>query len=190
MNHKVLGLITIICAPAMLAEDLIGKSNVVMGIASMIFMIGSFCSLWALWQLKATGTSKWGRGVLIWQMFLVVLAFLFGVFEATQIISSENILYIITDIAWPLSMLSMLFVAITTAVVGVLQGWRRFAILPSGLIMIISILASIILGSALSEPTIAFASVIAMVSCWCLMGFTIFSNDTGETVAQPIRQTA
>jgi hypothetical protein len=190
MKPKVLGLITILCAPAMLAEDLIGKSNLVMGIASMIFMLGSFSSLWGLWQLKATGTSKWGRGVLIWQMFLVVLAFLFGVFEASQIISSENILYIITDIAWPLSMLSMLFVAITTAVVGVLPGWRRFAILPSGLIMVISILASIVIGSSLSEPVIAFASVVAMVLCWCLMGFTVFSSDPSDGVQRPIQQPA
>lgn len=191
MNRKVLGLIAMICSPTMFAEIVVSDSTVVVGIASMLFMIGSFCSLLGLWQLKATGSSKWGRGVLILQMVLVSMAFLFSLFEATQILAPDHILFIVTDIAWPLSMFTMTFVGVTTAVVGSLPGWRRYGVLPSGLVMITSLLASMVLGTSIDAPGFVAASVTALSICWFIMAFTVFSSDAGEFGSRGlIRKTA
>jgi hypothetical protein len=135
MNNRVLGTIGMICAPGLLFEALIpggNDSNVVVGICSMIFMIGSFASHFGLWRIAASGRNWWGRGVLGFHLFLVTLAFLFGVIEAGALLPDDNILFTITDMAWPLSMVWMLPLGITIAVVKKLEGWKRFVSLFCG----------------------------------------------------------
>lgn len=58
MKLRLLSIVAMVCAPAMLLEALIpnGKeNNLIVGSASLIFMIGSLCSQIALWRLGRAG---------------------------------------------------------------------------------------------------------------------------------------
>jgi hypothetical protein len=130
MNNRLLGTITIIiCAPALLIEEplLRGQDNApITGIASMLFMAGWICSNIGMWRMRATGTGKWGRAVLLVQLVVLVLAFMFGLLEATGLLGRESIVSNVTDAAWPLSILWMIVVGVTVIAAKRLSGWQRF----------------------------------------------------------------
>jgi hypothetical protein len=165
-----------ICAPAMLVEALIPGGNetpIVVGTASMVFMIGSLCSHIGLWRIAATGRNWWGRAVLGLQITLVSLAFLFGLFEATSLLAEDNPLFIITDMSWPISMLFMLVVGITAAVVGRLAGWRRFAPLLCGLAFPLSILITMALGGDMQSQIAGLIFFGMLAAFWGLLGYVV-----------------
>src|SRR3712207_2125737 len=127
MDNRVLGVIGMICAPAMLGFLLGGEENaLITGIASMVFMAGWICSNIGMQRMRATGTGTWGRAVLVIQLVGLVLAFDFGFIEATALLDENNIIWVVTDLAWPLSMLWMVVVGVTVIVAKQLSGWQRF----------------------------------------------------------------
>lgn len=194
MNNRTLGTIAMICAPAMLIEALIPGGNeipLVVGTASMVFMLGSFCSHIGLWRAAATGTAWWGRGILGFQILLVSLAFLFGLFEATGLVGEENILFTITDIAWPLSMVFMLAVGGATIAAKRLPGWRRFAPLFCGLSFPATILLTLATGMDMQSQVagVIFFGMLAIF--WMLLGFVVRQTEAApEAVAAPARSMA
>ncbi len=137
MNDRILGTIAMICAPALLVEALLrqGEENaVVTGITSMVFMAGWICSNTVMRRMQAAGTGKWGRAVLLVQLVGLVLALIWGFFEATGLLGRDSIVYNVTDATWPLSMVWMLLpVGITVIVAKRLSGWRRFVPFACGL---------------------------------------------------------
>lgn len=176
MNNRILGTIVMVCAPAMLVEALIPSGNtmaVLVGMCSMIFMVGSFCSLVGLWRVAATGYSWWGRAVLAIELVLVSMAAVFGFFEATALLDEQNILFVATDIAWPLSMIWMLAVGITTAVVNRLSSWRRFAPLLCGLTFPASIGISLVGGFDFQSQAIGLIFFGMLAVFWALLGFAV-----------------
>lgn len=185
MNNRTLGTIAMICAPAMLVEALIPNGAdmpLVVGTASMVFMAGAFAGLLGLWRAEATGTSWWGRGVLGLQLLLVSLAFLFGLFEATGLVGEESAIFTITDIAWPLSMLTWNLVAITAAVAGRLPGWRRFALLPMGLALPLTIVLGIVTGGDMQSDLMGLVFFGMLAAFWGLMGFVV--RQSAEAAAE------
>ncbi len=186
MNNRTLGTIAMICAPAMLVEALIpggADMPLVVGTASMVFMAGAFAGLTGLWRAAATGTSWWGRGVLGLQLLLVSLAFLFGLFEATGLVGEESVIFTVTDIAWPLSMLTWNLVGITAAVVGRLPGWRRFALLPCGLALPATIVLGMVIGSDMQGDVVGYAFFGMLAVFWGLMGFVVRQSDEAAAAA-------
>lgn len=186
MNNRTLGTIAMLCAPAMLVEALIpgGVENpIVVGTASMIFMAGAFAGLVGLWRAQATGTSWWGRGVLGLQLLLVSLAFLFGLFEATGLVPETSPIFTITDMAWPLSMLTWNLVSITAAVVGRLPGRSRFALLPMGLALPITIVLGMLLGEGMQGDLIGLIFFAMLAAFWALMGFVVRQSEAGAAAA-------
>ena len=186
MNNRILGTIAMLCAPFMLVEALVpGGSDMpfLVGTCSMIFMLGSICSHSGLWRVAATGQGWWGRAVLAIQLLLVTLAFLFGLFEATGLVGEENILFTITDIAWPLSMVWMLAVGITAAIVGRLSGWRRFAPLLCGLAFPSSILIGIITGLEMEGLAMGLVFFGMLAVFWTLLGFAVRQSEEAAVPA-------
>ena len=184
MNNRMLGAIGIIGAPAMLISTFIdpdGTMPVVMGIASMIFMLGSFASHIGLWRIAATGTRWWGRAPLAVQIILVSLAFLFGVFEATGIVGEENILFTITDIAWPLSMVWMLLVGIAALVARRLPMPHRLAPLLCGFSFPSTMVITSVMGTSLQGwvSSLIFFSMLTVF--WALLGLVVMQSE-------PVRQ--
>lgn len=175
VNNQMLGTIAMICAPALLAEGLLlrGAENaVITGVASMIFMAGWICSNTAMLRMQAAGTGRWGRTVLLIQLFGLVLAFLFGFFEATGLLARENIIFTVTDAAWPLSMLWMLVVGGTVIAAGRLEGWKRFVPVLCPFWLLVAIGGSTALGEVGGHIGAGYAAVM-----WALLGLVVYGAD-------------
>jgi hypothetical protein len=179
MNNWLLGTIAIICAPALLIEELLlrGQENApITGIASMLFMAGWICSNIGMWRMRTTGTGKWGRAVLLVQLVGLVLAFMFGLFEATGLLDRESIVFNVTDAAWPLSMLWMIVVGVTVIVANRLSGWQRFVPLLCPLWLPIAITLSIALGDTVGGIVgFGYAAVL-----WALLGYVVVRSDSPQ----------
>jgi hypothetical protein len=179
MNNWLLGTIAIICAPALLIEELLlrGQENApITGIASMLFMAGWICSNIGMWRMRATGTGKWGRAVLLVQLVGLVLAFMFGLFEATGLLDRESIVFNVTDAAWPLSMLWMIVVGVTVIVANRLSGWQRFVPLLCPLWLPIAITLSIALGDT-GGGIVGFGYAAVL---WALLGYVVVRSDSPQ----------
>ena len=173
MNNRLLGTITIIiCAPALLIEEplLRGQDNApITGIASMLFMAGWICSNIGMWRMRATGTGKWGRAVLLVQLVVLVLAFMFGLLEATGLLGRESIVFNVTDATWPLSMLWIIVVGVTVIAAKRLSGWQRFVPLLCPLWLPMAIILSITFGDMVGGIVgFGYAAVL-----WALLGYVV-----------------
>lgn len=149
MNDRILGTIAMICAPALLIEELLrqGQENaLITGVTSMVFMAGWICINVSMQHMRAAGVGKWGRAVLQMQLVGLALAFMFGLFEATGLLGRESIVFNITDAAWPLSMLWMLVVGITVIRARRLSGWRCFVPVLCPFWLLIAIVGSMAFG--------------------------------------------
>lgn len=182
MNNRMLGTIAIICAPALLVEEVLrqGQENaLITGIASMVFMAGWICSNTGMWRMRAAGTGKWGRAVLQIQLVGLVLAFMFGLFEAMGLLGRDSIIFNITDAAWPLSMLWMLVVGATVIVAKRLPGWQRFVPVLCPFWLLLAILGSIAFG----DTTGGFIGTGFAALLWALLGYVVL--DSRERVGTP-----
>jgi hypothetical protein len=178
-----------ICAPALLIEELLlrgQESAAITGIASMVFMAGWICSNTGMRRMKATGTGTWGRTVLLIQLVGLVLAFAFGFFEATGLLGRESIVFNLTDVAWPLSMLWMVVVGITVIRAKQFAGWQRFVPLLCPLWLVIAIVASIAFGDTAGGILgLGYAAVL-----WILLGYVVVRSDGRQPVSpteSPVR---
>ncbi len=182
LKPRTLGTIALVCAPALFAELLItpdGSMHQVVGTTSFIFMFGWLCSNLAMQQMQAIGTGMWAKIVLRIQMVGVGLAMLFGFLEATQLVSEENLLFVITDLCWPLSMLFMIVVGIMAIRANRWAGWQRFV----PLICALWLPASIGVGMATAgNPDLEFVNVYFGFTwtavTWSLLALIVRSNAT------------
>jgi hypothetical protein len=182
MNVRTLGTIAMICAPALFVEGLINPIEphpVTTGIASFIFMFGWVCTNLAMQQMQATGTGLWGKVVLRIQFVGLVLAMLFGFFEATQLLSEDNLIFVITDMCWPLSMLFMIVVGVMTIRANRWAGWQRFVPLICALWLPV---AMGIGSGAESNPALGVASTLIgfgwTAVAWFVLALVVRSNAT------------
>ena len=184
MNNRLLGIIAMICAPALLIEQplLQGREDgLITGIASMLFMAGWICANTAMRRMQAAGTSKWGQAVLLVQLGGLVLAFVFGFFEATGLLGRESIVFNITDAAWPLSMLWMIFVGASVIVAKRITSWRRFVPVLCPLWLPTALIASVVLGDT-AGGLIGFGLAAVL---WMLLGYVVFSEDRERAPTPP-----
>ncbi|HSH77693.1 MAG TPA: hypothetical protein VLA19_04075 [Herpetosiphonaceae bacterium] len=149
----------------------------IVGTASMIFMLGSFCSHVGLWRGAATGRGWWGRTVLAIELALIVLAFLFGLFEATGALGESSIVWNVANAAWPLSMVFMLVVGITAAVVGRLPVPHRFVPLLCGLAFPVSILFGVATGAGMDDQSMALIFFSMTTVFWALLGLSVRQSE-------------
>ena len=178
MNNQTLGTIAMICAPALLIEGLLvrgGDNAVITGIASMVFMAGWICTNAGLRRMQAAGTGKWGRTVLLIQLAGLVLAFLFGFFEATSLLGRDSIIFNVTDAAWPLSMLWMIVVGVTVIVAKRISGWPRFVPLLCPLWLPTAIAGTMAFGATGGFFGVAYATVL-----WALLGYIVVRSDSRQ----------
>jgi len=175
MNNQTLGTIAMICAPALLIEGLLvrgGENAAITGIASMVFMVGWICSNIGMHRMQATGIGWWGHAVLIIQLVGLVLAFLFGFFEATGLLGSDSVIFDVTDAAWPLSMLWMVVVGVTVIRAKRLSGWQRFVPLLCPFWLPIAGIVGMIFGWVTGNIVgFGYAAVL-----WVLLGNIVRSN--------------
>jgi hypothetical protein len=172
-----------ICAPALLIEGLLvrGEENAaITGIASMIFMAGWICTNTGMRRMQAAGTGKWGWTVLLIQLAGLVLAFLFGFFEATGLLGRDSIIFNVTDAAWPLSMLWMLVVGITVIAAKRLSGWRRVVPILCPLWLPVAIVGSAAFGEAAGYVALGMTAIL-----WVLLGYVVRGSGERAGLAAP-----
>lgn len=122
--------------------------------------------------MQAAGAGKWGRAVLLIQLVGLVLAFAFGFFEATGLLSRESIIFNVTDVAWPLSMLWMLVVGGVVIRANRLPGWQRSVPLLCPFWLLVAILGSMAFGDAAGGFLgFGYATVL-----WILLGYIVFDG--------------
>src|SRR5215208_622924 len=71
MSNRVLGIVAMLCAPRLLIGGLLvqgGEDGLITSITGMVFMAGWICANTAMRRMQVTGTSKWGRAVLLIQL--------------------------------------------------------------------------------------------------------------------------
>ncbi|GAA4861494.1 hypothetical protein [Actinomycetospora straminea] len=89
------------------------------------FQAGVFCLLIALWRTRGTGIGRFGRGVLVTEAVLLAVATVQSFAAAAARGGQWGTLATVLDPSWPLSMLGMVVVGITVAVVGRWRGALR-----------------------------------------------------------------
>ena len=136
-SHRTLGLIGMVASPFLFLSFAVngfsqGDSNQLGAALGLVFVVGWFCNAFGLQTLGATGRRLPARILLGIELVGVILVGIFQVFEFFAP-DSASILFTITDIAWPLSMLLLLITGIVVAVAHVFEGWLRFTPLIAAL---------------------------------------------------------
>ena len=185
MNNRTLGTIAMICAPALMADAIITGGEyrpAVIGAASMVFMAGWICANTVMRRMQAAGTGGWGRAVLRIQLAGLVLAFLFGLVEATGLLATESLAFTVLDVSWPLSMVWMLVVGVFVIAAKRLAGWRRFVPVLCVPVWLAGLtVGTFLLPEAVGSP-VGFGVGAAM---WALLGLAVRDPDESRIEASP-----
>lgn len=175
-NTRLLGLLGMIFSPGLMALNLNSLAEPQSGLArlgvflGLLFTIGWFSNVLGLLRLEATGKRLPGKILLGVELFGITLAAIFQIFEFTGF-GEGTVFYTITDIAWPLSMLTLLIIGITVAIVGGLRGAARFVpvIGPLWLPITMALMA------VSTEASLLVGSLVATIG-WFLTGYVIFQG--------------
>lgn len=174
LNHRLLGTLGMITSPFMLLSfvaaglDPMG-GNRLSAFLGLVFAVGWFSNVAGMWQLRATGDRLAGRIVLGLAMVGITIASLQQVFD-TVVPGNTSTLYMITDIAWPLSMLTLFLpIGIGTIVARRFVGWTRFLPFLCGLWLPLSIVAMNAIAPGVGQ---AYGGTHIMIT-WFLLGFVV-----------------
>jgi hypothetical protein len=175
-NTRLLGLLGMVLSPCffvMITGDTNAQGNLtrVAAFAGLLFTIGWFCNVLGLFQLRATGTRLAGRILLGVELVGVVLAAIFQIFEFTGF-AAGTIFFTITDIAWPLSMVTLLIIGITIAIIGGLRGAARFVPIIAPIWLPVGILSGMLFSEQVS---MVLSGSIATIG-WFLTGYVILQG--------------
>ncbi|HKS29816.1 MAG TPA: hypothetical protein VJS44_18480 [Pyrinomonadaceae bacterium] len=136
---RALGTAAIIASPMLLLSGLLYgfaeiPRNRITATLGFLFVLGWAASAIGLRLLKVTGTGVASKALFLVQIVLLLLAASQQVQEFVfEHPEGNGLIYIVADIAWPLSMLLMLIVGIFILKAGVWRGWRRVPALICGL---------------------------------------------------------
>lgn len=172
--HRALGLIGMITSPFLFLSFAVngfahGDSNQLGAALGLVFTIGWFCNVFGLHRLGAAGRRLPARILVGIQLFTVPLAAIFQVYEFAAP-GSTNVLYTITDIAWPLSMLMLLITGIVVIFARVFDGWLRFTPLIAALWLPMGIVTIPLFGPVVGEALAGFQTVLG----WGLIGYAVY----------------
>ncbi|GGK30156.1 hypothetical protein GCM10008955_24900 [Deinococcus malanensis] len=180
MNVRTLGFITFAGAPAMLVvgflEGFQRTLNTDTTLASatgyLVFAVGWLASVLALRALYATGRSPAGRIMVSLPLLTIPLAAMQSVLDMffPQLID-RHFLYIVTDIAWPLSMVLSFGVGIAALFARELPGWKRAVPLLCGAGLPTGILTHLLLG----EQAAGVIFPVQVALSWTLLGLVLVS---------------
>ncbi|MFC4453918.1 hypothetical protein [Deinococcus sonorensis] len=140
MNVRTLGYITMLCAPTLLidayrhgmARTLNGENDLTGNLLTMAFAVGWWCAMLALRQLSATGRGLLGRIVVTAPLITIAFAVLQEILDIAHV-NMQSPLYVVSDLAWPLSMLLTFVVSVAVLVARVLPLPHRLAPLFCGI---------------------------------------------------------
>lgn len=183
MNARLLSTIALITSPMLLIASMlfdITNRDTRGEAITFFFVVGWICSLIALWKLNATGSGVGGKAVLVIELIGTTLALINQVYGFTGTTNDNNLLYAITDFAWPLSVTFMIVVGIATIRAKVLPGAFRFAPLFCGFAFLLIVVLSIIGIDAVRLNLFPIYTAIT----WGLMAYAIRRSTDAPVTAQ------
>jgi hypothetical protein len=146
-----------------------GDSNQLGAALGLVFSLGWFSSALGLYLLGATGRRLPARILLGIEVVGTILASIFQVYEFLAP-GSDSILYTITDIAWPLSMLTLLITGIVAIFARRFEGWLRFTPLFAALWLPLAIVELPLLGQTAGQALGGLHTTLG----WFLIAYAVF----------------
>ncbi|MBB6096738.1 hypothetical protein HNR42_000150 [Deinobacterium chartae] len=189
MNQKTLGIIALVCSPAMLIEGLRHNLKPVPNeltdptgaLLYAAFSIGWLCSMIGLRRLRAAGDGQAGRYLLDLTLASITLAILQTPMDLLKLPTSHP-LYLVTDLAWPASMLLTFVVSVAALFARALPGWTRFVPMLCGISVPLTLLLTLLLGRELPGLLMLLHTAVA----WALLGWVVYrSNPQGPAPLRP-----
>ena len=187
MNNKILGFFGLMGAPwlylGMTAEEQFAalKGTWFTGAWELLYITGWICSIVALQRMKATGESRFGKGVLWVLLASLIIADISNVLLMI-IQHHQPAWWYFLDAFWPISNLIMLVVGIVVVKANVLQGWKRFVPLVVGCWFPLAA-GSMYLNKAFSWFLGGFYSAIA----WSLLAIVIISLNKSVAKTEDVK---
>ena len=175
-DTRLLGLLGMIFSPGLLTLNLSSLAEPQSGLArfgafvGLLFTIGWFSNVLGLLRLQATGKRLPGKILLGVELLGITLAAIFQILEFSGF-GEGTVFYTITDIAWPLSMLTLLIIGITVAIIGGLRGAARF-VPVIGPLWLPTTMALMAVSTGVS---LLAGSIVATLG-WFLTGYVIFQG--------------
>ena len=171
--YRVLGTIGMVTSPFLFLSFAVngfsqGDSNKLGAALGLVFAIGWFSNVLGLRQLNVAGRSRAAKILLSVELVGVALATLFQVYEFAAP-GSDSVLYHITDIAWPLSMLLLLITGIVAIRARTFEGWLRFTPLIAALWLPLGIAEMGVLGLTAGQTVGGLHTAIG----WFLIGYAV-----------------
>lgn len=145
-----------------------GDSNQLGAVLGLLFAVGWLGNVLGLRALRVTGTSMPARGLLALQVVTVTLAGIFQVYEFAAP-GADSLLYHITDVAWPLSMLLLLLTGIAALRARTFEGWLRFTPLLAALWLPLGIAEMAAIGETAGQAVGGLHTAFG----WFLIGYAV-----------------
>ena len=137
LNTRVLGIIGILGAPWVFIDFINNGlynhfvATFASGFRHFMFITGWLCSVAGLYRLKAMGTKRWQKAVMITQMIFLLLTDCLSIFEMLTSNSPSTIFYTL-EFLWPLAGFFMLITGIVILLAKRLRGWKLYVPLIAG----------------------------------------------------------
>lgn len=181
-TQRILGLVGMLTSPFFLVYVLTSdpqESYTLLGaLFGLVFQLGCLSSVSGLFAVRATGNGIGGRTVLVVQMILHTLAALFQILEYRQI-GVDNILFTITDIAWPLGFLFMLVTGGAVIRARRWLGWRRFLPILCAVPLPVAMFSRPLGG----EQLVGMIFGIGLFAIYGLLGLAVFTDEENASPA-------
>jgi hypothetical protein len=182
MNNRTLGLLALAGAPLFLLSMYVQPYFSTLhpqqfyGIWTTLYITAWICSVLGLQRLRATGFTRFGKGLVWVQLASLVLADLSNLYQLVWP-GSRSLPFIILDSFWPISNLLMLVMGIAIFRAKVLQGWTRWVPLFVGCWLPVMVICGIFYGRTGVTGTVA--GVYSAVA-WSLLAVVIIRTGKGE----------
>jgi hypothetical protein len=132
LSLRLLGTLGMLGSPMLLIEGVYRhfadldrfQDDRVVGILSIIYILGFMASALGIRRVRATGRTHWSEAVFAIQMAGLLLALVWAIGGAFSVDLGSTV-GTMTDLAWPFSHLFMLVVAGFILKAGVWRGWKR-----------------------------------------------------------------
>ncbi|MDP9765690.1 hypothetical protein [Deinococcus enclensis] len=184
MNVRTLGLFTMLFAPAMLIDGyrhgmqrtLNGENDLTGDLLTLSFAVGWWCAVLGLKRLQATGTGRLGRIIVTVPLVTIAFAVLQEILDMLQF-NMQHPLYVMSDLAWPLSMLLTFVVSVAVLFARVLPMPHRLAPLVCGISLPVGI-GYMVFARLEDMPLAEFGWHTAIG--WFLLGLALVTADSRQ----------
>lgn len=176
ISTHTLGLIAMVGAPAMLLEaarhgfqkTMNEDTDVLGALLYAAFSVGWLCAMIGLRRLRATGRGPVGRVIATLPVVTISLAVMQSLMDILRV-STANPLYVVTDLAWPLSMLLTFVVSVAALFARELPGLARLVPLLCGISLPLTIVVMGVTGQDLPMWVFGWHTAVG----WALLGFIL-----------------